>query len=145
MFWTDTPHFQTQSPLSGIFHIDKPVNVHINVINAAEKDIVKELKKFDSEAKGKNSTNATLFVEVNNVTNILLNNTLEKLNETLDRIAETVKNNTRLKADRTIQVRIDDSNGQTDSEEKEGKIDYFGRSLSEMFDVNRYNFIFPDK
>ena len=120
VFWNDTPHFQTQTPLSGIFHIDKPVNVHINVINAAEKDIVKELKEFDSEAKDKNSTNATLFVEVNNVTNILLNNTLDKLNETLDRIEETVKNNTRLKADRTIQVRLD--NGlHTHSEEEEGK------------------------
>ena len=54
------------------------------------------------------------------MTNILLNNTLEKLNETLDRIEDAVKNNTRLKADRTIQVRLD--NGlQTDSEEKEGK------------------------
>ena len=130
MFWNDTTYSQTQTPLSGIFHIDRPVNVHINVINAAEKDIIKELKEFDSEAKGKNSTNATLFVEVNNVANILLNNTLEKLNETLDRIQETVKNNTRLKADRTIQVRIDDEL-QTDSEE--GKINYF-KTFVNLFD-----------
>ena len=119
MFWNDTLYFQTQNPLSGIFHIDKPVNVHINVINAAEKEIIKELKEFDSEAKN-NSTNATLFVEVNNVTSILLNNTLEKLNETLDRIEDTVKNNTKLKAERTIQVKLD--NGlQTSSEEGKGK------------------------
>ena len=120
MFKNDTLYFQTQTPLSGIFHIDKPVNVNINVINAAEEEIVKELKEFDSEAKNNNSANTTLFVEVNNVTNIILNNTLEKLNETLDRIEDTVKNNTKLKAERTIQVRLD--NGlQTDSEEKEGK------------------------
>ena len=78
VFSNKTPYFQTQTPLSGIFHIDKPVNVHINVINAAEKEILKDLKEFDSEAKDKNATNATLFVEVNNVTTILLNNTLDK-------------------------------------------------------------------
>ena len=57
---------------------------------------------------------------MNNVTNIILNNTLEKLNETLDRIEDTVKNNTKLKAERTIQVKLD--NGlKTNSEEGEGK------------------------
>ena len=88
------------------------------------------MKEFDSEAKGKNSTNATLFVEVNNVANILLNNTLEKLNETLDRIQETVKNNTRLKADRTIQVRIDD---ELQTESEEGKINFF-KTFVNLFD-----------
>ena len=127
--------------MSGIFHIDKPVNVHINVINAAEKEILKDLKEFDSEAKDRNSTNATVFVEVNNVTNILLNNTLDKLNETLDRIEETVKNNTRLKADRTIQVRIDDKL-QKDSEE-EGKINYF-RTCVNLLNILKTFFDFDE-
>ena len=103
-------YLQTQTPLAGIFQIDRPVNVHINVINTVENDILKELSIFDDECKDENSTNSTSFEEVSNVTSILSNDTMND-----DDIETTAKNKTNINADRTIQINLDKQNQKKNS------------------------------
>ena len=89
--------------MAGIFQIDRPVNVHINVINTVENDILKELSIFDDECKDENATNSTSFEEVSNVTSILSNDTMND-----DDIEKTAENATNINADRTIQINLDE-------------------------------------
>ena len=96
--------------MAGIFQIDRPVNVHINVINTVENDILKELSIFDDECKDKNATNSTSFEEISNVTTILSNDTMND-----DDIENTAENATNINADRTIQINLDKQNQKKNS------------------------------
>ena len=106
---------QTQNPLAGIFKIDKPVNVYINVINTVEKDILKELNIFDNEAKENTNTNATTFEEVNNVTSFLSNDTINN-----NEIEKSTDEESNINADRAIQIKINKQR-QDNNSRKEGR------------------------